>query len=146
MKLLLLFETIVFKIEIFLFQVQLMKLKGHSVGSQGIPTVDRRYFLVYCPRTTKNAGTSKGTFVSVSWTMGKAIDSIADLLGIPNSNNVSTSKKLRVFHHDTGFIVADQMDTLLAELFKNNNLIDGQSIILEYCNDEKVDSSLYTSK
>ena len=123
-----------------------MKLKGHSIGSQGIPTVDRRYFLIYYSTTMKNAKSSKGIFVSVNWTMGKAIDSIANLLGIPNSNNISTSKKLRLFHHDTGLIVSEQMDMPLAELFKSNHLIDGQSVILEYCNDTIVDYSLYASK
>lgn len=127
-------------------KVQLMKLKGHSIGSQGIPAVDRRYFLVYYPTTTKNAGSSKGAFVSVSWTMGKAIDSIADLLGIPNSNNVSSSEKLRMFHHNSGLVVSDQMDMSLSELFKSNNLIDGQSIIFEYCNNSKVDPTLYSSR
>lgn len=123
-----------------------MKLKGSSIGSQGIPTVDRRYFLVHYPTTTKNAGTSKGAFISINWTMGKAIDSIADLLGVPNSNNVSTSKKLRIFHHETGLLVSEKMDVSLSDLFSNKELLDGQSIILEYCNDAKIDPSLYSSK
>lgn len=127
-------------------KVQLMKLKGSSIGSQGIPTADRRYFLVHYPSSTKNAGTSKGAFVSISWSMGKTIDSIADLLGIPNSNNVSTSKKLRMFHHETGLVVSERMDTLLLDLFNSKELIDGQSIIFEYCNDHKLDPSIYRSK
>lgn len=123
-----------------------MKLKGNSIGSQGIPTVDRRYFLVHYPANTKNVGTSKGAFVSISWTLGKTIDSISDLLGIPNSNNVSTSMKLRMFHHETGLVVSEKMDVPLADLFNNKDLIDGQSIILEYCNDHKLDPSVYLSK
>ena len=122
-----------------------MRLKGKSVGPKTVPTNERRYFLIHPPisSTVKIFEGSKGVFVSDHWSVGKVIDSIADSLNILNSNNKSNANKLRMFHYTTGNIVSNQMDMILSDLLQSNDIIDGQDIILEYSNDEKVDCSVY---
>lgn len=88
-------------------KVQLMKLKGKAIGCKGIPTTDRLYFQVHLPTSlaAKSTEKTKAVFVSNTWSIGKIIDSIADLSKIPNSNNVANAQKLRLFYFDTGEIV-----------------------------------------
>lgn len=129
----------------FQFKVQLMRIKGKSVGPNSVPLADRRYFLVHPPITSpiKAFEGSKGAFVSMNWNVGKIIDSIADSLKISNSNNVATAKKLRIFNYHTGDIVTNQMDVVLSDLLQSDTLIDGQDVIFEYSTDDKIDNSLY---
>ena len=63
-----------------------MRLKGSAVGVKNIPMNERCYFLVYLPTTisNKHIGPSKSIYVNINWTIGKAIDSIADILKISN--------------------------------------------------------------
>ncbi|XP_015111093.1 AN1-type zinc finger protein 1-like [Diachasma alloeum] len=123
-------------------KVQLIRLKGKAIGSQTIPSVDRRYFQVYFPLTACKKE-SAAVFVNVQWTLGKAIDSIAEILKIRNSNNLAHSDKLKMFHHATGDVLAEKMDTTLSDLFSKTQLVDGQRVIFEYSNGNKVDFSLY---
>ncbi|XP_011304689.1 AN1-type zinc finger protein 1-like [Fopius arisanus] len=123
-------------------KVQLMRLKGRAVGAQGIPTVDRRYFLVYFPVAICKKEPAP-VFTSVRWTIGKIIDSIAEILKIPNSNNLANTAKLRIFNHSTGEVLAEKMDLGLSDLFDNARLINGQSLIFEYSNENKVNPCLY---
>lgn len=130
-------------------KVQLMRVKGSAIGPKSVPTSERSYFLVHLPLTVKNKhiGTSKGAFVNAQWTIGKCIDSIADTLKVPNNNNNATAtNKLRLFHHSNGALISDEMDTPLTKLFEDSVLVDGQRVILEYCNNnivDTLDSSLY---
>lgn len=126
----------------FNFQVQLMRLKGRAIGCKGIPTENRRYFLIYPPLSSPKKE-SRAIYVCYQWTVGKAIDSIAEILGIRNSNNMANAEKLRIFHHYNGNILVDKVDIVLSDLFNNNTLVDGQNLILEYSNADKIDSSLY---
>ncbi|KAK0158514.1 hypothetical protein PV328_009510 [Microctonus aethiopoides] len=123
-------------------KVQLMRLKGRAIGCKGIPTENRRYFLIYPPLSSPKKE-SRAIYVCQQWTVGKAIDSIAEILGIRNSNNMANAEKLRIFHHYNGNILVDKVDIVLSDLFNNNTLIDGQNLILEYSNADKIDSSLY---
>ncbi|XP_063993500.1 AN1-type zinc finger protein 1-like [Diachasmimorpha longicaudata] len=123
-------------------KVQLMRLKGKAVGSQNIPTVDRRYLQVYFPLITCKTAPA-AVFVNVQWTLGKTIDSIAEILKIRNSNNLADSVKLKLFHHRTGDVLGERMDTALSDLFTKGQLVDGQSVIFEYSNENKVDFSSY---
>lgn len=117
-----------------------MRLKGLATGLKGLPTTERRYFLVYGPRET---GGSKAIYVSVQWTVGKVIDTFADCLGLQNLNNLANAKKLRIFNHNTGMIVSKQMDESLIKLYDDGTLVDGQTVVLEYSEEETIDTSHY---
>ncbi|XP_066581218.1 AN1-type zinc finger protein 1-like [Prorops nasuta] len=121
-------------------KVQYMKVKATAVGPKKVPVCERRYFLVYPPSLST---TPKNVFVSGQWTIGKTIDSISETLKISNHNNTVNSIKLNLFHYATGICFSNEKETLLEDLFSNATLIDGQSIILEYSNDNHVDLSLY---
>lgn len=122
-----------------------MRVKGSAVGSKNVPVNERCYFLVYLPTTisNKHIGPSKGIYVNMNWTIGKAIDSIADILKVSNNNNVAGASKLQLFHHITGALICNEMDTPLIKLLENSELIDGQSVILEYSDSMFVDTTLY---
>lgn len=122
-----------------------MRIKGTAVGPKNVPMNERCYFLVYLPTTTpnKHIGPSKGIYVNMNWPVGKAIDSIADILKISNNNNVAGACKLQLFHHTTGTLICNEMDIPLTKLLENSELIDGQSVILEYSDSLFVDISLY---
>ncbi|XP_015585546.1 AN1-type zinc finger protein 1 [Cephus cinctus] len=126
-------------------KVQLMRLKGQALGPTSIPSTERRYFLIYPPITNsaKTIGKPKAAFVCVRWSLGRAIDGLASILGIPNTNNVASAKKLKLFHHISGSCVSEKMDVLLSELLDSSSLTDGQSLILEYSDTAEIDSSLY---
>lgn len=111
-------------------KVQLMRLKGKAVGNKGIPTTDRAYFLVHLPLTVSKK--SKAVFVSRQWSVGRVIDSVADICDVINRNNESNAKKLRLFHHDSGTVVCTEMEKKLEQLMNDGAIIEGESLILEY--------------
>ncbi|XP_069679014.1 AN1-type zinc finger protein 1-like [Periplaneta americana] len=119
-------------------KVQLMRLKGKAVGSKGIPTTDRVYFLVYSPLTVPQK--SKAVFVAKQWSVGRVIDSVADACNVPNRNNENIAKKLRIFHQHNGQIVCIEMERKLEELLKDGLVNDGETLILEYITDNDSDS------
>ncbi|XP_015439387.1 PREDICTED: AN1-type zinc finger protein 1-like isoform X2 [Dufourea novaeangliae] len=96
-------------------KIRLMRIKGSAVGHKNVPMNERCYFLVY-PSTkisNTNIGPSKG------------------------------ASRLQLFHHATGALICNEMDTLLTKLLGNSELVDGQSVILEYSDGMSVDTSLY---
>lgn len=127
------------------YQVQLMRVKSVAVGPKNVPVNERCYFLVYPPITVSNkvSNVPKGIYMNKHWTIGKIIDSMADILKIPNNNNTTTGNKLRLFNHNTGTSICNQMDAPLMDLLESSLLIDGQCIILEYSDDASVDLTLY---
>jgi hypothetical protein len=72
-------------------KVQLMRLKVKAVGSKGIPVTDRVYFLMHSPLTVLQK--SKAVFVAKQWSIGRVIDSVADLCDIPNRNKAVVNRK-----------------------------------------------------
>ncbi|XP_008546084.1 AN1-type zinc finger protein 1 [Microplitis demolitor] len=123
-------------------KVQLMKLKGRATGSKEIPSNHRKYFLIYPPLKASKKE-SRALFISDSWTIGKSIDSIADIMGINNTNNTSNLIKLKLFNYLNGNIITDKMDALISTLLDDSHLTDGQSLILEYSKEDTVDCTLY---
>ncbi|XP_021931854.1 AN1-type zinc finger protein 1-like [Zootermopsis nevadensis] len=121
-------------------KVQLMRLKGKAVGSKGIPTTDRAYFLIYLPLTVQK--NSKAVFVAKQWSIGRVIDSVADLCDISNKNNETASKKLRLFHQHDGQILCTEMERKLEQLLNGGTLMDGETLILEYITGTDPDSCL----
>ncbi|KAH0554792.1 AN1-type zinc finger protein 1-like [Cotesia glomerata] len=123
-------------------KVQLMKLKGRATGSNNIPLVHRKYFLIYPPLKVAKKE-PRAVFISDDWTIGKSIDSIADIIGINNTNNTSNPIKLKLFNHLNGQVIINKMDILVSSLLNDNILSDGQSLILEYSKEDTIDYTLY---
>lgn len=126
-------------------KVRLMRIKGSAVGPKNVPMNERCYFLVYSSHKmiNKHLGPSRGIYVNMTWTIGKALDSMAGILKMPNNNNIACASKLQLYHHATGALVSKEMDTLLTKLLENSELVDGQSLILEYSDSASIDTSLY---
>jgi hypothetical protein len=76
-----------------------MKLKMKSVGpAGGVPEAERVYFLVHRPaELTAKGSVGVGCFVSCSWSLGKVVDTLAELTKTPNRNNQSGARKLAIF-------------------------------------------------
>ena len=117
-------------------KVSLMKLKMAAIGDKHTPESDRIYFRVVLP--LGSAEKSKAFFFSKIWTVGRAIDKCASLVGIQNDNNVATAKKLLLFAYEDG-------SSLRAEVTLENLLQDeevkvcnGSTLILEYVADGTV--------
>jgi hypothetical protein len=119
-------------------KVHLMRLKGKAVGSKGIPMTDRVYFLMYPPLTVLQK--SKAVFVAKQWSIGKVIDSVADLCDIPNRNNQTAATKLRLFHHHDGQMLCTEMEIKLDQLLNEGSVMDGETLVLEYVCETDPDS------
>ena len=119
-------------------KVQLMRLKGKAVGSKGIPMIDRVYFLMYPPLTVLQK--SNAVFVAKQWSIGRVIDSVADLCDIPNRNNQTAATKLRLFHHHDGQMLCTEMEIKLDQLLNEGSVMDGETLVLEYVNETDPDS------
>lgn len=126
-------------------KIRLMRIKSSAVGPKNVPTNERCYFLAFSSTKTinKHLGPARGIYVNMNWTMGKVIDSIASTLKMPNNNNLENSTKLQLYHHETGAVVTKEMNTPLTKLLESSELVDGQSVILEYSDNDYVDTSLY---
>ncbi|XP_042202809.1 AN1-type zinc finger protein 1 [Callorhinchus milii] len=111
-------------------KVALMKLKLHAVGEKSIPQNERVYFQVFLPRGSNEK--SRAVFFCSKWNIGKVVDSAAALMNVRNDNNISTAKKLRLYHSESGSLLP--MDNTLESYLKNTDsaLYNGGNIILEY--------------
>ncbi|XP_077983492.1 AN1-type zinc finger protein 1-like [Glandiceps talaboti] len=128
-------------------KVALMKMKLHANGDKGLPQSERIYFEVLLPLEHKIK--SQPMFFSKMWTVGRIVDKIAELASLPNNNNVSTAKKLRVFDADSGSILPleDRLETCLES--ENATLLNGGQIIIEYVDDSCTlvsNTETYTSR
>lgn len=114
-------------------KVQLMRLKNKAIGLKSIPVTDRVYFNVTHPKPGNEKTTA--VFVSKQWTLGRAIDAIAQELKLQNNNNKSNEKKLRLFKKDGNNIVSSNMSTGLTALLENV-IIDGEDLIMTYVDND----------
>ncbi len=73
-----------------------MKLKMKSLGDAGLPESERLYFLVLPPGAAAGSG-GVACFVSSRWSLGKVVDTLAQLTKTPNMNNQAKAKKLAIF-------------------------------------------------
>ena len=69
--------------------------------------------------------------------MGKVVDSIADTLGVPNFNNVGDRDKLKLFRSVDGVSVCEDMSTGVKAIIDNEELSNGDKVILEYVENNK---------
>ena len=128
-------------------KVQLMKLKQNAVGNKSIPFNGRTHFRVYLPlskiATMKGKDKTKGVFVNKSWGFGKVLDTISDLCGVVNQNNVGgeNAKKLRLFKHSTGeLVMPENFNIIIDNLLKSEQVLNGETLILEYLETNKLES------
>jgi len=74
-----------------------LKLKQSATGSDEIKPEDRFYFEIEYPKQYDSTKIrTKAIWVHKSWTVGKAIDEICEVLSIENRNNDPTAKKLEM--------------------------------------------------
>lgn len=111
-----------------------MRIKNKATGLKTIPTSDRIYFSIQ--NKTKNEPTP--VFVSKTWSIGRAIDAIATELKLQNNNNKAQSLKLRLFKQEDFNIVSKELSETLETLLKSGTIMDGETLILEYVNDDCV--------
>ncbi|XP_045191831.1 AN1-type zinc finger protein 1-like [Mercenaria mercenaria] len=118
-------------------KVALMKMKLHAKGDTGCPETERVYLRIYPPCQCKKD--PQPMFFSKTWSVGRAVDSVAGRLGIQNNNNVQSAKKLRLFSSEDGTIL--RTDCAIETLVKEELIFSGSSVILEYVenNSEKLD-------
>ncbi|XP_044745931.1 AN1-type zinc finger protein 1-like [Coccinella septempunctata] len=113
-------------------KIQLMRLKGRAVGLKSIPTTDRLHFNIVLPSKSE-----KAVFISKTWTLGKAIDAIAQECSLQNNNNKSGELKLRLFKTDKTILSKVMSDSIL-DLLHKESIIDGETLIIEYVSDDCV--------
>lgn len=111
-------------------KVQLMKLKMKSSGNKTLPQEERTYFMVTPPKITGKP--ASGVWVSNKWVMGKVVDTVADLLSVQNFNNVAEKEKLKLFRKTDGQSVCEDMSATLKSVLENEELFNGDNVILEY--------------
>ncbi|KAF5281806.1 hypothetical protein FQA39_LY05020 [Lamprigera yunnana] len=114
-------------------QIHLMRIKNKAIGLKSVPTEDRIYFNV---QFTIGDTKELPIFVSQQWTLGKAIDFIANECKATNKNNQSNAAKLRLFHKSSQEIVTNDLSIKLEQLLLNVNIVNGENLILEYVSDE----------
>ena len=115
-------------------KVQLMKLKMKAQGSKSIPMDERIYFGIKCSKSKE----MKPVFVSIKWSLGKVLDSVADLMGLENKNNIGGAAKLKLFKNIDGQVPAIELDKRIEELIKNEDIFNGDTLIIDYVQDLSV--------
>lgn len=134
-----------------------MKLKQKATGEKSVSTADRMYFAVKrpldmapkilqsVPKDISNikydfSDTSvKAVYVSKNWSIGRSIDSIAEICGIKNENHLPKSAKLKLFRESDGLCVGMfEMELTMKHLIDNNVLIDGERIHFDYITTENM--------
>jgi len=113
-------------------KVQLMKLKMKSKGQNSLPDSERVYFLVHPPK--ENGKAAMGCFISKTWSIGKTIDTLADLTGTVNDNNVGKGRKLRIFRDDEEEL-GSSLEVKLTDLLTADAVFNGDTVHLEYVSD-----------
>lgn len=116
-------------------KVQLMKIKNKASGQKSIPTTDRVYFNIILPQNVDKAVKSIPVFVSKTWSLGRAIDAVADECKLQNNNNKSTGPRLRLFKSDDKNIVSSNMALNFGSLISDKVIVDGEDLIIEYVDD-----------
>ena len=126
-------------------KVQLMKLKQNAEGGAAIAPDQRVYLRVHFPSKKVDNISSKNVFVSKKFSVGKVIDSLAEICQIQNSNNSSkVDKKLRIFRRIDGGIWSNDLTEILETMLDTEKAFNGESIILEYsANFESLEDQVY---
>ncbi|XP_013170127.1 PREDICTED: AN1-type zinc finger protein 1-like [Papilio xuthus] len=137
-------------------KIHLMRIKQKALGPKSIPLPERVYFSIKKPinidvksvkiitdvnnveliETLTLDPDLKDTipvFISSKWSLGRALDSICDSCNIKNDNNKFGDIKLRVFRQLDGYCISPlKMDVEISDLLRNEILVEGDKLILEY--------------
>jgi len=106
-----------------------LKLKQSATGGDGVKPEDRFYLEIEYPRKYDSTKTrTKAMWVHKSWTVGKAIDEICEILSVENRNNDPTAKKLEMSSRRTNAHFPN--DIALSLL--HPELTNGDPILLSY--------------
>ncbi|XP_075978020.1 AN1-type zinc finger protein 1-like [Anticarsia gemmatalis] len=137
-------------------KIHLMRIKQKAKGPKTILASDRIYFAIKKPENMDPKPTKiiqeeekilkfenltldpdlKDTvpaFISSKWSLGRAIDSICDTCNIKNDNNKISAVKLRLFRQLDNYCISPlKMDVEICELVKNEVLLEGDKLVVEY--------------
>lgn len=110
-------------------KVMLMKIKMKAEGNKSIPECERIYLQVALPLGSKDR--FKPMFFSKKWSVGRVVDVVANKAGLINQNNLSASKKLRLFDisEGTAFSVSSTVEDV-------EQLISGSVVVMEYVDND----------
>lgn len=110
-------------------KVQLMKLKMKAVTC-GKPLEEERCYLLVVLPLQHSALRSLAVCVAISWTVGKALDAIADAAKVSNRNNVAGEDSiLQLYRHYDGSLLPATFK--VSELLSTDILCNGETVILE---------------
>ncbi|KAL7642595.1 UNVERIFIED_CONTAM: hypothetical protein RMT77_007156 [Armadillidium vulgare] len=113
-------------------KVQLMKIKGKAIGNKELPYEEKVFFSIFLSKNEQHkVDNPLAVFVSHYWSVGKALDAIADLAKIRNRNNEIHAPRLELFRVSDGTIVKP-LDVTIKDLMKEEKLFNGQPLILEF--------------
>ena len=108
-------------------KVQLMKIKMNAVGNKSIPSTDRIFFKAVSSKGTKHV------FVSKCWSLGKTLDSIADICGVSTTRRNEGDKKLSLFRGCDGQLInGGILDVSLEDLIAKDEVFSGETVILQH--------------
>lgn len=137
-------------------KIHLMRIKQKAIGPKTVPPNDRVYFAIIKPKNLDakeikiiedinnltpiqtvtldpDLKDSVPIFISSKWSMGRSIDSICEYCKITNENNKMGPTKLRLFRQLDGYCISPlKMDVEISELIKNDILIEGDRLTIEY--------------
>lgn len=116
-------------------KVTLMKIKNKAVGAKTIPTTERLYFNISYVNSN-NVEKVTPVFVSNTWTIGRAIDAIAQEMKLPNHNNKLHEKKLRLFKMEENEVICKNVSVVLKDLLNEKVIMNGDGLIIQYVTDE----------
>lgn len=71
---------------------------------------------------------------------------VAELCKVPNKNNVATEKKLRLFRYQDGENITHQLEAILNDLIKAEEVFNGDCLVLEFVADgdtSSIDTTVY---
>ena len=107
-----------------------MKLKQAAVGGKGVPSNKKLYLLVHTPHDNKNLPVC----LSQDWTVGRALDHLADACKLKNTNHVTGEGRLGIFSAgDGGLLPASEV---LSDLIGREVIYNGSTVVLARQNNE----------
>ena len=70
-------------------------------------------------------------FVGRLWTLGRAVDALADLCGAVNENDRTNGRRLLLYRYADGGRVGDAMDAVIDQL-PDGQMDNAETVLLEY--------------
>lgn len=111
-------------------KVALMKLKQSAVGGKSVPSNKKLYLLVHTPHN----GNNLPICLSHDWTVGRALDHLADASNLKNTNHVTGDGRLGIFSASDGSLLP--MSEVLNDLIGREIIYNGSTVVLARHNDE----------